>query len=76
MSIAIPFGSACQLLIIDDAQRVRKCGGPAVTTRTVNGERVFVCSLCAPFRDKGKLREYKPIKLPPPKGPRTYRRRR
>jgi hypothetical protein len=76
MSVAIPHDAACQLVVLDAEKRARICNGPAVTTRTVDGERFFVCALCAPFRDKGKVREQKPLPLPPPKGPRTHRRRR
>jgi len=37
--MSIPASAFCELLILDADGRVRRCGGLAVTTRTVNGKR-------------------------------------
>jgi len=74
MSERVPASAFCELTIVDLEGRVRVCGGLAVTTRTVNGRRCFVCAACAPCRDKGEIRKAVPIKLPPPKGPPRRRR--
>ncbi len=73
MSGRVPANAMCELTIVDLDGRARVCGGLAVTTRTVNGRQCFVCAACAPWRDKGEIRNAVPIKLPPLRGPRRHR---
>jgi hypothetical protein len=73
--MSVPANAFCELTIVDADGRARVCGGLAVTTRTVNGVRRFVCAACAPCHDKGEIRDAVPIKLPPTRGPAPRRRR-